>query len=69
MIEKVHVESATVVLRMQLEDAVWEVLRFGGYDKSQPCNKLVRTIHDDLAAGRVACTEFYTYRKLAEVKP
>jgi hypothetical protein len=54
--------SSIVPIEIDLEDAVWKVIRFGGYDKGQPLAKLMITIRTDLCDGHTLHTEFKKYK-------
>lgn len=61
-VTKTHIESNTLVHEMQLADAAWEVMRFGGYDITLPANRLFAEITRDLENGLPCYTSFYIYK-------
>lgn len=59
----IHLQEDPAPIELELEDAIWEILRFGGYDKSQPLNKLRNAIETDFQKGFVLHSDFYRYQR------
>lgn len=65
-ISKTHIPSQSVVYITNIENAVWEIMRFGGYDKKMSVGEMQRTVKKDLEEGNLISTNFYEYRATAK---